>query len=67
MGDIGALPELGRFYGRGNGNPFHYACLDNAMDRVWWATVHGVVKSQTQLSTHTHTHTHTHIYIYKEI
>ena len=28
--------------------------------RSWWATVHGVPKSQTQLSTHTHTHTHTH-------
>ena len=33
------------------------------MDRgAWWATVHKVAKSQTQLSdfTHTHTHTHTH-------
>ena len=33
------------------------------MDReAWQATVHGVAKSQTQLSTpaHTHTHTHTH-------
>ena len=31
------------------------------MDRgAWRATVHGVTKSQTQLSTHTHTHTHTH-------
>ena len=28
------------------------------MDRgAWWTTVHGVAKSQTQLSTHTHTHT----------
>ena len=26
------------------------------MDRgTWWATVHGVTKSQTQLSAHTHT------------
>ena len=34
------------------------------MDRgAWWATVHGVVKSWTQLSnTHTHTHTYTHTY-----
>ena len=31
------------------------------MDRgAWRATVHGVTKSQTQLSTHAHTHTHTH-------
>ena len=30
------------------------------MDRgAWWATVYGVAKSQTRLSTHTHTHTHT--------
>ena len=38
------------------------------MDReAWWATVHGVTKNQTRLSTHTHTHTHTvctYIYIY---
>ena len=29
---------------------------DNPMDRgVWWATVHGVTKSQTRLRTHTST------------
>ena len=33
------------------------------MDRgAWWATVHGVERSPTQLSEHTHTHTHTHIH-----
>ena len=27
------------------------SCLENSMDRgAWWATVHGVTKSQTQLS-----------------
>ena len=32
----------------GNGNPLEYSCLENSMDRgPWWATVHGVVKSQT--------------------
>ena len=31
------------------GNPLQY-CLENPMDRgAWWATVHGVEKSQTQL------------------
>ena len=31
-----------------------YSCLENSMDGgVWWATVHGVAKSQTQLITHT--------------
>ena len=33
------------------------------MDRGdWWATVHGVAKSQTRLSAHAHTHTHTRHY-----
>ena len=27
------------------------SCLENSMDRgVWWATVHGITKSQIQLS-----------------
>ena len=38
------------FYSLGNGNPLQYACLENSMGRgAWWATVHGVTKSQTQL------------------
>ena len=38
-----------------------YSCLENPMDGgAWWTTVHGVAKSQTQLSYFTHTHTHTH-------
>ena len=37
----------------GTGNPLQYSCLENFMDRgAWRATVHGVEKSQTQLSTH---------------
>ena len=37
--------------GEGNGNPLWYSCLENPMDGgVWWATVHGVAKSQTRLS-----------------
>ena len=31
--------------------PIQYSCLENSMDRgAWWATVHGVARSQTQLS-----------------
>ena len=38
-------------YGEGNGIPLQYPCLENPMDGgAWWATVHGVAKSQTQLS-----------------
>ena len=40
----------------GNGNPLQYSCLGNPMDRgAWLATVHGVVKSWTQLSGFTFT------------
>ena len=38
-----------------NGNPLQYSCLENSMDGgAWWATVHGVTKSQTRLSDFTH-------------
>ena len=47
--DVGSIPVWGRFPGGGNGNPLQYSCLENLMDRgAWWATVHGVVQSQTQ-------------------
>ena len=33
--------------GEGNGYPLRYFCLEKSMDRgAWWATVHGVAKSQ---------------------
>ena len=53
----------GKLPGRGNGNSLQYSCLENSMDRVaWWATVHRVSKSWTQLSTYTsiweHIYTH---------
>ena len=32
-GDLGSIPELGRFPGEENGNPLQYSCLENAMDR----------------------------------
>ena len=55
-GDLGSTPGLGRSPGEGNGNPLQYSCLENPMDRgAWRATVHGVAKSQTQLSNFTFT------------
>ena len=43
-GDGASTPELGRSPG-----------VENSMDgRAWWAAVHGVTKSQTQLSTDMH-------------
>ena len=43
-------------FGEGNSTPFQYSCLENPMDgRAWWAAVHGVAKSRTQLSNFTFT------------
>ena len=43
-------------FGEGNGTPLQYSCLENPMDGgPWWATVHGVAKSRTQLSGFTFT------------
>ena len=39
-----------------NGTPLQYFCLEDPMDGgAWWATVHGVAKSQTQLTDFTFT------------
>ena len=47
---MGLIHGLGRSPGGGNGKPFQYSCLKNRMDRgAWWATVHGITKSQAQL------------------
>ena len=41
-------------YEEGNGNPIHYSCLENSMDRgVQRAIVSMGSQSQTQLSMHT--------------
>ena len=49
-GDKGSKPGLRRSPGGGHGNPLQYSFLEKPMDiESWWATVHGVTKSQTQL------------------
>ena len=48
--DTGSISGLGRAPGVGNGNLLQYSCQENP----WRATVHGVAKSRTQLSTHTY-------------
>ena len=53
--DPGSIPGSGRSSGEGNGNPLQYSCLENPMDGgAWYATVHGVAKSRTQLSDFTY-------------
>jgi len=50
-GDPGSIPGLGRSPGEGYGNPLQYSCLENLIEGgVWQAMVHGVAKSQIQLS-----------------
>ena len=45
-GDLGSIPGFGRSLGEGKGYPLKYSGPENSMD----FTVHGVEKSQTQLS-----------------
>ena len=48
--DASSIPVSGRFPGGGHGNPLHYSYLENPKDReAWWALVHNITKSQTQL------------------
>ena len=50
--DVGLIPGSERLPGEGYGNPLQHSCLENPMDRgAWWATVHGVTKSQHDLVT----------------
>ena len=55
-GDLGSILGSVRSPGEGNGNLLQYSCLGNPLGRgAWWATVHGVAKSQTRPSNkHTH-------------
>ena len=45
-GDLGSIPGLGRYPGKGKGYPLQYSGLENSMDYI----VHGVAKSRTRLS-----------------
>ena len=48
--DAISIPGSRRFPGVGNGNPLQYFYLENSKDRgAWWAIVHRVAKSWTQL------------------
>ena len=45
--DVGSIPGLGMSPGGRHSNPLQYSCLDR---EAWWAIVHGVAKSQIQLT-----------------
>ena len=65
-GDLTLIPKSGRSPGEGNGYALQYSCLENSMDRgACQATVvHGVSKSQTQLSNYHFSYIYIYIYIY---
>ena len=45
------MTNLDSIFREDDGTPLQYSCLENPMNRgAWWAAVHGVAKSQTQLS-----------------
>ena len=51
LGDLGSIPRLGRSPGGGRDNSLSILAWRIPMDREAWQTiVHGVAKSQTQLS-----------------
>ena len=54
VGDLGLIPGLGGFPGRGHGNPLQYSCLEKPHRQ---RSLAGVAKSQTWLNTHTCTPT----------
>ena len=56
IGDTSSISGSERSSGEGNDNTLQCSSLENSMNRrTWWATVHGVTKSWTQLSNwHTH-------------
>ena len=50
------MTNLDSIFGEGNRTPLQYSCLENPRDRgAWWASDHGVAKSQTRLSNFTFT------------
>ena len=49
--DTGSNPGSRRSRGGQNDNQLQYSCLQNPIDKgPWWATIHGITKSQTWLT-----------------
>ena len=54
--DEGSIPGLGRSSGEGNGNPFHYSCLENSMDRVARAGYNSQGQKESDMTEHSIEH-----------
>ena len=49
-GDMGLIPESGRYPGEGNGNPLQCPCLENLRERGSLVIVHGITKESDTTS-----------------
>ena len=55
--NLGSFPGSRRSPGEGNDNLLQYCCLRNPKDKgAWWATVHGVRKTQTWVNERVQAH-----------
>ena len=58
-GDKGLIPGSGKSPGEEHGNLLQYSCLDNpVVNGAWWATIHGIAKSEMQLFAKSEMHMH---------
>jgi len=56
LGDLGGFQLVWFWLREGCGTLLQYSCLENPMDGgAWWAAVHGVAESRTQMSDFTFT------------
>ena len=51
-GDVGSIPGSERCPGEGNGNPLHYSCLENSMDREAWFGYYPWVHKELDMTEH---------------
>ena len=56
VSEVALIPGSGQSHGGGNDNALQYSCLENPTERGFWqATVHGVTKSQSDMTEATNT------------
>ena len=59
-GDVGSISGLGRYPGRGHGNPLQYSCLENPQTEEPGG-LQSILPQRVGHDSATNTHTHKHI------